>query len=263
MLRSFHPLIKCRERLFRSSQQPWELDEIGARRGCSGSIEIRAEVFNLLNTPNFGAPNAVLGAANFGIITTALDPRVVQLALKFVFQEPASNSAAGCAGSKSARWRPARITGLSEPRVDPTALFRAIVESADDAIISTDLQETITSWNQAAERLYGYSAAETIGKSNRMIIPPDRCAEEDAVVRRLRSGEGVQHFETVRIHKNGTRVDVAITASAVRSDGSIIGISKIARDISSRKDSRTQRCAALGDRGIVRRCHHRQRREWC
>src|SRR6266567_9473472 len=89
-----------------------------------------------------------------------------------------------------------RDNGLSEPRVDPTALFRAIVESADDAITSTDLQETITSWNQAAERLYGYSAAETIGKSNRMIIPPDRRAEEDAVVRRLRAGEGVQHFET-------------------------------------------------------------------
>ena len=126
---------------------------------------------------------------------------------------------------------------MSEPRVDPTALFRAIVESADDAITSTDLQETITSWNQAAERLYGYSAEEAIGKSNRMIIPPDRYAEEDAVVRRLRGGEGVQHFETARIHKNGARVDVAITASAIRDDGSIIGISKIARDISSRKDS--------------------------
>ena len=126
---------------------------------------------------------------------------------------------------------------MSESRVDPTALFRAIVESADDAITSTDLRETITSWNQAAERLYGYSAAETIGKSNRIIIPPDRYAEEDAVVRRLRGGEGVQHFETVRIHKNGARVDVAITASAIREAGSIIGISKIARDISSRKDS--------------------------
>ena len=101
----------------------------------------------------------------------------------------------------------------------------------------TDLQETITSWNQAAERLYGYSAAETIGKSNRMVIPPDRSAEEDAVVQRLRAGEGVQHFETARIHKNGSRVDVAITASAIRDDGSIIGISKIARDISSRKES--------------------------
>src|SRR5205814_9867493 len=75
------------------------------------------------------------------------------------------------------------------------------------------------------------------GKSNRMCMPPDGCAEEDAVVRRVRGGEGIQHFETVRIHKNGARLDVAITASAIRDDGSIIGISRIARDISSRKDS--------------------------
>ena len=126
---------------------------------------------------------------------------------------------------------------MPEPRVDQSAFFRAIVESADDAITSTDLQETITSWNQAAERLYGYSAAEIIGKSNRVIVPPDRYAEEDEVVRRVRGGEGVQHVETVRIRKNGSRVDVAITASAIRDDGSVIGVSKIARDISGRKDS--------------------------
>jgi PAS domain S-box-containing protein len=94
---------------------------------------------------------------------------------------------------------------LPEPRVDPTALFRAIVESADDAITSTDLQETITSWNQAAERLYGYSAAETIGKSNRMIIPPDRYAEEDAVVRKQsapasrRQRPVVQHWKSSKL----------------------------------------------------------------
>src|SRR5258705_397150 len=93
----------------------------------------------------------------------------------------------------------------------------------------------------------GERAAEAIGKSNRLIIPPDRYAEEDAVVRRLRDGEDVQHFETVRIHKNGARVDVAITASAIRDDGSILGISKIARDISSRKESErtTARLAAI------------------
>jgi len=132
----------------------------------------------------------------------------------------------------------AGITGLPEPRIDLPALFRAIVESADDAITSTDLRETITSWNRAAERLYGYSATEVIGKSNRMIIPTDRYAEEDEIVRRVRGGEGVQHFETVRIRKNGSQVDVAITASAVRDDsGSVVGVSKIARDISLRKDS--------------------------
>src|SRR5712691_5486907 len=169
------------------------------------------------------------------------------------------------AGSKSASCKSVGITGLSEPRVDPTALFRAIVESADDAITSTDLQETITSWNRAAERLYGYSAAETIGKSNRMIIPPDRYAEEDAVVRRLRSGEAVgqsirliipdshldeedtilnsikrgesvQHFETIRCRKDGSCLPISVTVSPIRNKaGVIIGASKIARDISDRK----------------------------
>jgi PAS domain S-box-containing protein len=123
-------------------------------------------------------------------------------------------------------------------RVDRAALFQAIVESADDAISSTDLGEKITSWNGAAERLYGYRASEVIGKSNRLIIPPDRYAEEDDVVARISRGEGVQHLETVRVRKDGSFVDVAITASAIRGeDGSVIGVSKIARDISARKDS--------------------------
>jgi len=123
-------------------------------------------------------------------------------------------------------------------RVDQSALFRAIVESADDAITSTDLQETITSWNPAAERLYGYLAGEVIGKSNRIIIPADRQTEEDDVVRRLRRGEGIQHLETARVHKNGSRIEVVITASAIRGrGGAVVGISKIARDISRRKES--------------------------
>ncbi|HKC55143.1 MAG TPA: PAS domain S-box protein [Vicinamibacterales bacterium] len=130
------------------------------------------------------------------------------------------------------------MAGPSASRVDPSALFQALVESADDAITSTDLQETITSWNRAAERLYGYRADEVIGESNRIIIPPDRYAEEDAVVRRITAGEGVQHLETVRVRKNGSRVEVAITASAIRGNGTaIVGISKIARDISGRKDA--------------------------
>ena len=130
------------------------------------------------------------------------------------------------------------LAGPSGSRVDSSALFRALVESADDAITSTDLQETITSWNRAAERLYGYRAGEVIGKSNRIIIPADRNAEEDEIVRRLRAGDGVQHFETVRLHKNGSRIDVAITASAIRGDGdAVIGVSKIVRDISARKDT--------------------------
>ena len=126
-----------------------------------------------------------------------------------------------------------------DPRVDPSALWRATVESADDAITSIDLDDTITSWNRAAEQLFGYAADEIIGKSNRLIIPPDRYAEEDDIVRRVRGGEGVQHFDTVRVRKDGSRVDVAVTASAILADGddAVVGVSKIARDISSTKHS--------------------------
>ena len=129
------------------------------------------------------------------------------------------------------------MANARDTRVDPSALFRAIVQSADDAITSIDLNETITSWNRAAEQLYGYEAREVIGKSNRLIIPPERYAEEDDVVRRAKSGEGVQHFETVRVRKDGSRIDVAITASAISEDGTVIGVSKIARDMSDRKNA--------------------------
>jgi PAS domain S-box-containing protein len=122
-----------------------------------------------------------------------------------------------------------------EIRVDPSSLYRAIVESADDAITSIDLNEMITSWNRAAEQLYGYEAKEVLGKSNRLIIPPDRFAEEDEVVRLVKSGKAVHHFDTVRVRKDGSRIDVAITASAIYQDDVVVGVSKIARDMSERE----------------------------
>ena len=127
------------------------------------------------------------------------------------------------------------MANAPEIAVDPSALFRAIVQSADEAISSIDVNERITSWNRAAERLYGYEATEAIGKLNRLIIPPDRYPEEEDVVRRVTAGEGVQHFDTVRVRKDGSLVDVAITASAIVQDGTVVGVSRIARDISERK----------------------------
>jgi PAS domain S-box-containing protein len=121
----------------------------------------------------------------------------------------------------------------SHELIDTAGLLAAIVHSTGDAIISVDLNGILTSWNPAAEHLYGYTPADAIGQPNRLIIPPDRFAEEEDVIRRLRQGEVVPPFETTRIHKNGTRVDVLMTASAIRDASSrIIGISKISRDIS-------------------------------
>jgi PAS domain S-box-containing protein len=115
-------------------------------------------------------------------------------------------------------------------------LFSAIVDSSDDAIISKDLNGIITSWNNGAERLFGYTAAETIGKSITMLIPEERLDEEPKILERLRRGERVDHFETIRRKKDGALVEISLTISPVRNaDGTIIGASKIARDITDRK----------------------------
>jgi PAS domain S-box-containing protein len=116
-------------------------------------------------------------------------------------------------------------------------LLGAIVGSSDDAIISKDLDGVITSWNKSAERLFGYTAAEAIGQPvATLLIPEDRQNEEPEILNRLRRGERVDHFETVRRRKDGTLLDISLTISPVKdAEGKIIGASKIARDISERK----------------------------
>ncbi|HLG99172.1 MAG TPA: PAS domain S-box protein [Bryobacteraceae bacterium] len=116
-------------------------------------------------------------------------------------------------------------------------LLSAIVDSSDDAIISKDLNGVVTSWNKSAERLFGYTAQEAIGKSiAELIIPQDRQEEEPGILAKLRRGERVDHFETVRHRKDGSLLDVSLTISPVKdSKGNITGASKIARDITDRK----------------------------
>jgi PAS domain S-box-containing protein len=118
----------------------------------------------------------------------------------------------------------------------------AIVESSDDAIIGKTLQGIITSWNKGAERLFGYTASEIIGLPIITLIPPDRREEEKEIIERLRRGERVERFETVRIGKDGIPVDISLTISPIKdSSGRIIGASKIARDISERKRAERKR----------------------
>ncbi|HTS64379.1 MAG TPA: PAS domain S-box protein [Candidatus Acidoferrales bacterium] len=115
-------------------------------------------------------------------------------------------------------------------------LLSAIVDASDDAIVSKDLNGIITSWNRSAERLFGYSADEAVGKPITIIIPPDRLDEEPKILATLRRGERVDHFETVRRRKDGTLVDISLTISPVRdAKGKIVGASKIARDITRLK----------------------------
>ncbi len=116
------------------------------------------------------------------------------------------------------------------------ARFAAIVESSDDAIISKTLDGIITSWNAGAKKIFGYSAQEVVGKSLQMIFPPERMGEEKEILARIAQRESIEHFETVRIKKDGTHVDVSATISPIMdSEGKVIGASKIARDITDRK----------------------------
>jgi PAS domain S-box-containing protein len=117
-----------------------------------------------------------------------------------------------------------------------TGLLAAIVASSDDAIVSKSLDGIIMSWNKSAERIFGYTPEEAIGKHITLIIPPERHAEESGIIERLRRGERVDHFQTVRKRKDGTLLDVSLTISPVRdSSGQVIGASKVARDITAQK----------------------------
>jgi PAS domain S-box-containing protein len=124
-----------------------------------------------------------------------------------------------------------------QKRAEDTRLrLAAIVESSEDAIIGKDLHGTITSWNRGAEALYGYTAEEIVGKPGSVLIPPDHQDDFPTIMERLRRGERMEHYETVRLCKDGRRVDVALTVSPIRTaDGEIQGASKIARDITPRK----------------------------
>ena len=124
----------------------------------------------------------------------------------------------------------------------------AIVESSDDAILSKDLNGIITSWNGGAERLFGYTPAEVIGKSILILIPPDRHAEEVFILERIRRGERVRHLETIRRRKDGSMVEISLTVSPVKDDqGRLIGVSKIARDISDRRRAQIQQQLLLNE----------------
>ena len=112
----------------------------------------------------------------------------------------------------------------------------AVVESSDDAIIGKTLDGVITTWNHGAEKVFGYSSAEAVGKTIHMLVPPERANEEPDILARIGRGESVEHFETIRVRKDGTYIDVSTTVSPIRdSSGAIVGVSKVARDISERK----------------------------
>ena len=130
----------------------------------------------------------------------------------------------------------------------------AIIESAEDAIISKTLDGVITSWNKGAERIFGYTAAEAIGQPVVMLIPEDHADEEPTILSRLRNGDRIEHYETVRVRKDGTLIDISLTVSPIRdADGRIIGASKVARDITESKRAERERERLLESEEKARR----------
>jgi PAS domain S-box-containing protein len=129
------------------------------------------------------------------------------------------------------------VFGLERRRAEEAVQRLAtIVESSDDAIVSKNLDGIILTWNRGAERIFGYKAEEVIGQPVTVLIPPDRFDEEPGILARLRRGEPIDHYETIRRRKDGTLIDVSLTVSPVKdTTGRVIGASKIARDITERK----------------------------
>lgn len=132
--------------------------------------------------------------------------------------------------------------------LNATQRIASIVESSDDAILSEDLRGIITSWNEAAERIYGYAAKEVIGKPIAVLIPPDRKDEETKILERIRNGERIETYQTVRLRKDGSPVEISLTISPVRNaEGKVVGASKIARDITELKRSEQQIAILAGE----------------
>ena len=142
---------------------------------------------------------------------------------------------------------------FDKPVADETAQrLAAIVESSDDAILAKDLDGTIISWNSGAERLFGYTADEAIGSPVTMLIPLDRADEEPTILARIRAGERIDHYETVRRRKDGSLIEISLSVSPIRGpNGKIIGASKIARDITERRRAEKQQLL------LIREMDHR------
>lgn len=141
--------------------------------------------------------------------------------------------------------------------MEAQARLAAIVDSSSDAIISKDLNSVITTWNAAAEHMFGYTASEAIGRSVLMLIPERLHSEENEIIERIRSGERIGSFETVRLRKDGTTIHVSLTISPIKTaDGRIIGASKIARDITATRENERR------IRLLLREVNHRVKNQY-
>src|SRR5207249_2525906 len=153
-------------------------------------------------------------------------------------------------GGRAVSGRPVRAIGTAvditrrERPEEAQARLAAIVEGSDDAIIGKSLDGIVTSWNQGAERIFGYTAEEMVGSPLSRLVPPDRPDEVPSILAAIRRGERVEHFDTERVRKDGQRIQVSLSISPIRdATGDVIGASKIARDVTDRKRAEEERAA--------------------
>jgi PAS domain S-box-containing protein len=179
----------------------------------------------------------VCAALVAGVVATMLARRV---ATSIESERAARAKAEAASGAKD------ELLAARERSETSARRLAAIVESSDDAIIGKTLEGIITSWNPGASRIFRYPEAEAAGQSILLIVPPDRREEEEQVLGRLKRGEVIHHFETVRVAKAGRLIDISLTVSPIRdASGRIVGASKIARDITERKRVEADRAALL------------------
>ena len=182
---------------------------------------------------------------NFETVRMRRDGRPVHVSLTI---SPIRDSEGNVSGASHI----ARDIGERTELEQSVGRLAAIVESSDDAIVSKNLEGIVLTWNQGAERIYGYSAAEAVGKPISILLPAEHVGEEAAILERLRRGERAEHFEAVRVRKDGKRIEVSLTISPIRDRrGTVVGASHVARDITSRKAleaqmHQTQKLESLG-----------------
>ncbi len=223
-------------------------------RGIIRSDDIRADPRYGKVAPHYGMPAGHLPVVSYLAVPVVSRSGAVIGGLFFghaepgVFTDEVEHVIEGVAAYAAVAVENARLFESAQKEIETRRRaekhaqhFIALVESSDDAIVSKSLEGIVMSWNSGAERLFGYSAEEIIGKSITILIPHDRQDEEPEILARIRSGERIEHYETVRQRKDGNLVDISLTVSPIKDQsGQIVGASKIARDITERKIAEEQ-----------------------
>jgi PAS domain S-box-containing protein len=215
----------------------------GKNTPYSGMPEGHLPVASYLAIPVVSASGEVHGGLFFGHAA----PGVFTQQAEDILVEIAAHAAMAIDNARLLR--NAQVQTIQRGRAEQdTRRLAAIIENSQDAIISKNIDGVITSWNKGAERLFGYTSEEAIGHHVTILMPPDRLDEEPGIIARIRRGEHVEHYDTVRRRKDGSLVDISLSVSPIRdAEGRIVGASKIARDITDRKRAEQQQHLLVGE----------------